>query len=203
MYEDEDFGGQRDYKAERDSLIDDIAVLRANNKRLEQELKTRREETDNLEAKLSAQLSMKRDLEKENKHLKEINTSLHNNINEKIRVIETLKQIRDLKDSALKGADIKIKTLERELSAALNGKLATYDKLQEYVLELQGDLSEYQKENEKLNNVANEAIDLAESENEKYTKLTQHIRQKAEANPSVSRYIALVNYIDRLEKGES
>lgn len=95
------------------------------------------------------------------------------------------------------------KRLERELSAALNGELATYDKLQEYVLELQGDLSEYQKENEKLNNVANEAIYLAESENEKYTKLTQHIRDKAESNPNVDRYIALVNYIDRLEMGES
>ncbi|MBU7218803.1 hypothetical protein [Staphylococcus gallinarum] len=117
---------QRDqYKAERDTLIDDIAVLRANNKRL-----------------------------------------------------------------------------ERELAAALNGGLATYDELQKYVLELQSDLMEYQKENEKLNNVANEAMDLVESENEKYVKLTQHIRQKAEANPNVDRYIALVNYIDRLERGE-
>lgn len=76
MYEDEDFGGQRDYKAERDTLIDDIAVLRANNKRLE-------------------------------------------------------------------------------------------------------------RENEKLRN--------------NYNALTDHIRQKAEANPNVDRYIALVNYIDRLE----
>lgn len=37
IHEDEDFGGQRDYKAERDTLIDDIAVLRANNERLERE----------------------------------------------------------------------------------------------------------------------------------------------------------------------
>ncbi len=33
-----------------------------------------------------------------------------------------------------------------------------------------------------------------------YTTLTDHIRLKAENNPGVSRYIDLVNYIDRLEK---
>ena len=33
-----------------------------------------------------------------------------------------------------------------------------------------------------------------------YTTLTNHIRLKAEANPGVSRYIDLVNYIDRLEQ---
>lgn len=32
-----------------------------------------------------------------------------------------------------------------------------------------------------------------------YTTLTNHIRMKAENNPGVSRYIDLVNYIDRLE----
>ena len=36
-----------------------------------------------------------------------------------------------------------------------------------------------------------------------YTTLTNHIRMKAENNPGVSRYIDLVNYIDRLEKGEN
>lgn len=33
-----------------------------------------------------------------------------------------------------------------------------------------------------------------------YATLTNHIRTKAEANPGVSRYIDLVNYIDRLER---
>ncbi|MDW4221582.1 hypothetical protein QI239_11530 [Staphylococcus saprophyticus] len=33
-----------------------------------------------------------------------------------------------------------------------------------------------------------------------YTALTDHIRLKAENNPGVSRYIDLVNYIDRLER---
>lgn len=35
---------------------------------------------------------------------------------------------------------------------------------------------------------------------DKYTTLTNHIRMKAENNPGVSRYIDLVNYIDRLER---
>ncbi|MEB8099182.1 hypothetical protein [Staphylococcus xylosus] len=34
----------------------------------------------------------------------------------------------------------------------------------------------------------------------KYINLTNHIRLKAENNPGVSRYIDLVNYIDRLER---
>ncbi|MFQ3845091.1 hypothetical protein AABD41_14980 [Staphylococcus pseudoxylosus] len=34
----------------------------------------------------------------------------------------------------------------------------------------------------------------------KYSTLTNHIRLKAENNPGVSRYIDLVNYIDRLEE---
>lgn len=38
---------------------------------------------------------------------------------------------------------------------------------------------------------------------EKYFTLTDHIRLKAEMNPGVSRYIDLVNYIDRLEEKES
>lgn len=93
-----------------------------------------------------------------------------------------------------------ISRLERELEAALNGELSTYDELLKYVLELQSELMEYQKENEELYNMANKAMDIAESENEKYIKLTQHIRLKAENNPGVSRYIDLVNYIDRLEQ---
>lgn len=37
----------------------------------------------------------------------------------------------------------------------------------------------------------------------KYLNLTEHIRLKAENNPSVSRYIDLVNYIDKLEGEEN
>lgn len=34
----------------------------------------------------------------------------------------------------------------------------------------------------------------------RYTTLTDHIRLKASANPGVARYIALVNFVDRLER---
>lgn len=62
--------------AEKENLIERLDYrnqsyikLYEENNQLKQELKTRREETNNLEAKLSAQLSMKRDLEKENEQL--------------------------------------------------------------------------------------------------------------------------------------
>lgn len=68
-------------------------------------------------------------------------------------------------------------------------------------------------------NRSENAMQLAESENcevlrleranaelmvvsDLYKTLTNHIRMKAEANPGVSRYIDLVNYIDRLERAD-
>lgn len=103
---------QRDqYKSERDSLIDDIAVLKANISRLERE---------------------NRDLKHENK--------------------------------------------------ALRIQSNTY-------------FDEWQ-ESEKQRNEFISCVNL-------YTTLTDHIRLKAENNPGVSRYIDLVNYIDRLEEKES
>ncbi|RIN11398.1 hypothetical protein BU097_05430 [Staphylococcus xylosus] len=63
--------------AEKENLIEQLDYrnqsymkLYEENNQLKQELKTRREETNNLEAKLSAQLSMKRDLENKNTGLK-------------------------------------------------------------------------------------------------------------------------------------
>lgn len=47
----------------------------------------------------------------------------------------------------------------------------------------------------KTQNLADELVEYQV----KYINLTNHIRLKAEANPSVSRYIDLVNFIDRLE----
>lgn len=43
-------------------------------------------------------------------------------------------------------------------------------------------------------------IKALREQNYKYCKLGNHIRLKAENNPGVSRYIDLVNYIDRLER---
>nr|WP_241092566.1 hypothetical protein [Staphylococcus saprophyticus] len=45
-----------------------------------------------------------------------------------------------------------------------------------------------------------EADFVIEKLSKQYTTLTDHIRLKAENNPGVSRYIDLVNYIDRLER---
>lgn len=109
---------QRDqYKAERDTLIDDIAMLKTNISRLERE---------------------NRDLKHENKALR-------------------------LQDNTY------------------------FDEWQNERLTSQG-LREQCKE------YAQDAS--------KYTTLTNHIRMKAENNPGVSRYIDLVNYIDRLERAD-
>lgn len=79
------------------------------------------------------------------------------------------------------------------------------------------DLSWYKAKVSRYRNRAENAMQLAESENcevlrleranaelmvvsDLYKTLTNHIRTKAEANPGVSRYIDLVNYIDRLER---
>lgn len=98
----------KQYKAERDTLIDDLAVLKANISRLERE---------------------NRDLKRENK--------------------------------------------------ALRLQANTY-------------FDEWQ-ESEKQRNEFISYVNL-------YSTLTNHIRTKAENNPGVSRYIDLVNYIDRLEQ---
>lgn len=92
--------------------------------------------------------------------------------------ISRLEQIRDIKDSALKGADIKIKTLEREnekLIDKLEGAETYIDAIKTY-------------------------YPMYESLRKQYNTLTNHIRMKAEANPSVDRYKDLVKVIDRLEQ---
>ncbi|UBV34081.1 hypothetical protein JGY90_10235 [Staphylococcus xylosus] len=58
----------------------------------------------------------------------------------------------------------------------------------------------YEKENKALRLQANTYFDEWQTVKNLYTTLTNHIRMKAENNPGVSRYIDLVNYIDRLER---
>lgn len=48
----------------------------------------------------------------------------------------------------------------------------------------------------KTQNLADELMDIQV----KYMKLTEHIKDKALHNPSVSRYIDLVHFIDDLER---
>ncbi|SUM69844.1 hypothetical protein [Staphylococcus nepalensis] len=64
IHEDEDFGGRRDYKAERDTLIDDIKKLRERNKQLE-------ENDDQLNEIFNYQENKKKELRKEREKLKD------------------------------------------------------------------------------------------------------------------------------------
>ncbi|MDN6414822.1 hypothetical protein OXR01_13075 [Staphylococcus gallinarum] len=83
-------------------------------------------------------------------------------------------------------------TLHEELyeTRIENNKIkAERDTLIDDIAVLRANNKRLERENEKLRN--------------NYNALTDHIRQKAEANPNVDRYIALVNYIDRLEKGDN
>ncbi|WP_204206408.1 hypothetical protein [Mammaliicoccus sciuri] len=112
----------KQYKAERDSLIDDLAVLKANISRLEREngqLK-KEEKVNRTKASLLTEIEI---LKEKNERLRKVNS---NGWKQKDKVINNLHYL--------------------------------------------------------------------------YTTLTDHIRLKAENNPGVSRYLDLVNYIDRLQR---
>lgn len=81
------------------------------------------------------------------------------------------------------------------------------DTLIDDIAVLKANISRLERENEKLRAEKFglkldliEAIKLSEGFLKRYEQLTNHIRMKAEHNPGVSRYIDLVNYIDRLEQ---
>lgn len=120
------------YKAERDTLIDDIAVLKANISRLEREKEQFKES-----------------------HIKHI-VNMENYYKDRVQKF-------------------------KEENKALRLQSDTY--------------FEQWQEAEKQRSEFNLYVNL-------YATLTNHIRMKAEANPGVSRYIDLVNYIDRLEGGD-
>lgn len=67
---------------------------------------------------------------------------------------------------------------------------------------LMNTVDDLDKENKALRLQANTYFDEWQNVKNLYTTLTNHIRMKAENNPGVSRYIDLVNYIDRLERGD-
>ena len=133
-----------------------------------------------------------RELTKESKQYKAERDTLIDDIAVLKANISRLEQIRDIKDSVLKGADIKIKTLERE-----NEKLKRENRRKHYSA---NENNKYYKELWKRNEeYRKEVAEITE----KYITLTNHIRLKAENNPGVSRYIDLVNYIDRLERADN
>ncbi|AWI45113.1 hypothetical protein BJG88_10350 [Staphylococcus nepalensis] len=135
-----------DYKAQRDTLIDDIAVLRANNERLERENRFLLSRKDNLfdswrdENKRSVTLSKKLEqLKRENEKLKATNENLNN-------------RVRNLN---------------------LNGQIQ-HDEL----MSCDGEVRYWK---------------------DKYTTLTNHIRDMKFASPYSYNYIHLVNFIKELE----
>ncbi|MEM5397324.1 hypothetical protein [Staphylococcus gallinarum] len=80
---------------------------------------------------------------------------------------------------------------------------AERDTLIDDIAVLRANNKRLERENNDLRLQADTYFDEWQNVKNLYNALTQHIRDKAEANPNVDRYIALVNYIDRLEKGES
>ncbi|GEP80700.1 hypothetical protein [Staphylococcus carnosus] len=121
-----------DFKAQRDTLIEDITVLRANISRLERE-------NHDFKKRNALLMNTVDDLDKENKALRIQSNS--------------------------------------------------------YFDEWQNDQTTSKGLREQCKEYAKDAS--------KYLYLTEHIRLKAEVNPSVDRYIDLVNYIDKLEGGEN
>lgn len=66
--------------------------------------------------------------------------------------------------------------------------------------EIKQQITALKHENKALRLQADTYFDEWQSVKNLYTTLTSHIRLKAENNPGVSRYIDLVNYVDRLER---
>ena len=141
------------YKAERDTLIDDLSWYKVKVSRLERENRFLLSRKDNLfnswidENKRSVTLSKRLEqLERENRNLK------------------------------------------NENKAILSQSNSYFD--------------EWQNEQTTSRGLREQCKEYAQDAN-KYLHLTEHIRLKAECNPSVDRHIDLVNYIDRLEGEEN
>ncbi len=101
---------------------------------------------------------------------------------------EKLRKLKDIKEKALKGA-----------TYIIENQKATIKRLEQENAQLK-------EKNERLQKAHSDGWKEKDKVIKKlhylYTTLTDHIRLKASANPGVDRYIALVNFIDRLEKGE-
>jgi cell division protein FtsB len=162
IHADEDFGAQRDYKAERDSLIDDIAVLRANNEKLEQE-------NHDLKKRNALLMNTVDDSDKENKHLKEYMKEETFYYQWQNCIDENEKLERE--NEKLKATNENLNNRVRNLN--LNGQIQ-HDELMSCDEEVR-----YWKD--------------------KYTTLTNHIRDMKFASPYSYNYIHLVNFIKELE----
>lgn len=150
-----------DMKTERDTLIDDLKVLREKNEKLERENKREQAFTE----------QFKHDLQYTEweiiPHLEQENAELHEELKSKNRIIS-----KRLVESEILSENAQLKRQNERLQKAHSDGWKEKDKVIKKLQYL-------------------------------YTTLTDHIRLKAKNNPGVSRYIALVNFIDRLEKGEN
>lgn len=121
----------------------------------------------------------------------------------------------DLVDAKAKAFDDVKKALDDEnkimrLSLQIKQQRDQYkserDSLIDDIAVLKANISRLERENEKLRKVNSngwkQKDKVINNLHYLYTTLTNHIRMKAEMNPSVSRYIDLVNYIDRLERAD-
>lgn len=153
-------------KLERDSLIDDIAVLKANISRLEREKKEREKRAEKamtLAEEANCQVVSLQEL-------LEINESSTKDLILKLQNSDTQK----------------IEDENKELKRLAESRKGTIKGLKRHVKDLRLQSNTYFDEWQTVKNL--------------YTTITDHIRLKAENNPGVSRYIDLVNYIDRLER---
>lgn len=88
----------------------------------------------------------------------------------------------------------RLEQLERENKNLKNENKAILSQSNSY-------FDEWQNEQTTSRGLREQCKEYAQDAN-KYLHLTEHIRSKAECNPSVDRYIELKNFITRLEKGE-
>lgn len=163
-------------RAERDTLIDDLSWYKAKVSRLEREKKEREkraEEAMTLAEEANCQVvSLQELLEINESSTKDLILKLQNSDTQKIEdENKELKRLAESRKGTIKGLKRHVKDLRLQSN--------TY-------------FDEWQ-EAEKQRSEFNLYVNL-------YATLTNHIRTKAENNPGVSRYIDLVNYIDRLER---
>ncbi|OAO08710.1 hypothetical protein [Staphylococcus cohnii] len=103
------------------------------------------------------------------------------------------------KDSAIKH----FRNASKQFKSELNQYKQAYQHCVDDLIVLRANNKRLERENEELK-IENHRLDVLNYEQtleqSNYSTLTSHIRTKAECNPGVSRYIDLVNFIDRLER---
>lgn len=118
-----------------------------------------------------------------------------------------VRKVNNLNKTAHKTKPVSKRRLQYLLHKAevlSNQYKAERDTLIDDIAVLKANISRLERENEKLRKVNSngwkQKDKVINNLHYLYSTLTNYIRLKAENNPGVSRYIDLVNYIDRLER---